>query len=271
VLALAGAAGGATTLALAGAVAAGAGVVVLMASGLLSAALVIAVAAPLPALYTSGTTRLATVAPVAAGALVAWIIRRGVDRGSLQLGALPRRALLLLVGAFILATLLADDVALSARETLNFLLLAGLLLAITDELTSRPALRTQLVDLLVLSAGACGVLGVMEGWASSPETSRAGGRPSIGPPSDSGSRTDSASSLPPYFRSPPSASPRRAEPLASSPLPRSPPPVSGSSRPSPARAGSPRSRASASSPSLASAASPFASAPSSSWAASRSN
>jgi O-antigen ligase len=163
VLALAGAAGGATMLALAGAVAAGAGVVVLMASGLLSAALVIAVAAPLPALYTSGTTRLATVAPVAAGALVAWIIRRGVDRGSLQLGALPRRALLLLVGAFILATLLADDVALSARETLNFLLLAGLLLAITDELTSRPALRTQLVDLLVLSAGACGVLGVMEG------------------------------------------------------------------------------------------------------------
>lgn len=163
VLALAGAAGGATTLALAGAAAAGAGVVVLMASGLLSAALVVAVAAPLPALYTSGTARLATVAPVAAGALVAWIIRRGVDRGSLRLGALPRRALLLLVGAFILATLLADDVALSARETLNFLLLAALLLAVTDELTARPEIRAQLVDLLVLCAGACGVLGVMEG------------------------------------------------------------------------------------------------------------
>jgi O-antigen ligase len=163
VLALAGAAGGAPALAIAGGAAAGAALVVLMASGLLSAAMVVALAAPLPALYAAGGTRLATVAPVAAGALVAWIVRRGVDRSPFRWGALPRRSLLLLVGAFLLATALADDVALSARETLNFLVLAGLLLACTDELVGRPALRGALVDLLVAAAGVCGALAMLEG------------------------------------------------------------------------------------------------------------
>jgi O-antigen ligase len=125
--------------------------------------MVVALAAPLPALYAAGGTRLATVAPVAAGALLAWSIRRGVDRSPFRWGALPRRALLLLVGAFLLATVLADDVALSARETFNFLILAGLLLACTDELVGRPELRSTLVDLLVATAGVCGALAVMEG------------------------------------------------------------------------------------------------------------
>lgn len=163
VLGLGGAAGGAPGLAIAGGGAAGAALVVLMASGLLSGAVIIALAAPLPALYAAGGTRLAAVAPVAAGALVAWVIRRGVDREPFRWGTLPRRSFLLLIGAFLLATVLADDVVLSARETLNFFILAGLLVACTDELAGRPGLRNALTDLLVATAGVCGALAVLEG------------------------------------------------------------------------------------------------------------
>ncbi|MET0400371.1 MAG: O-antigen ligase family protein [Longimicrobiaceae bacterium] len=161
-LALAGAAGGAPVLGLAGGGLAGAALVLLMAAGLLSPALVVALAAPLPALYAAGDTRIAAAAPVAAGAVLAWTIRRGLDRGPLRTGLLPRRELGLLLGAFVLATAFADDVLLSARETLNFAVLLWLLVACTDELAERPALGRALVDVLVATAGACGALAVLQ-------------------------------------------------------------------------------------------------------------
>ncbi|MBV9775148.1 MAG: O-antigen ligase family protein [Gemmatimonadetes bacterium] len=161
-LALAGAAGDGATLALVGGGLAGAALVALLAAGFLRATLVVALAAPLPALYASGDTRVAAVAPVAAGAVLAWALRRGMDRAPLRAGLLPRRALLALLGAFLLATLFADDVLLSARETLNFLVLAGLLVVCTDELAEHPGLGRALVDLLVAAGGVCGALAVLQ-------------------------------------------------------------------------------------------------------------
>ncbi len=162
VLGLAGAAAGALPLALAGGLLAAAALTVLLAAGTLPITATLALAAPLPALYASGTVRVAAVAPVAAIALVAWCIRRGADRAPLRAGQLPLRPLLALALSFLLATAFADHVLLGVRESLDFLVLLALLLAATDELARRPGARHVLVDTLVGAAGVCGALAVLE-------------------------------------------------------------------------------------------------------------
>lgn len=166
VAALAGAGSGALPLAVGGAGLAAAGLLVLLAAGLLSGPVVVALAAPLPALYAVGGSRVAAAAPVAAIALLAWAVRRSGDRAPIRTGTLPRASLLGLLGAFALAGLFAEARLVSARETLNFALTATLLVALVDELSESSALRGALVDLLVATAGACGALAIAQavGW-----------------------------------------------------------------------------------------------------------
>jgi len=162
VLALGGAASGSDVLALAGGALAGGAVVALVAAGLVPGSILLALAAPLPAVYSSADLRIAAAAPVGAAVAVAWALRRALDGEPLRWAALPRRWLLALVGAVLLATVFADDALLSARETLNFLVLLALLVAMTDELAERPSLAGPVVDALVASAAICGVLAVLE-------------------------------------------------------------------------------------------------------------
>ncbi|HET9984420.1 MAG TPA: O-antigen ligase family protein [Longimicrobiales bacterium] len=161
-LALAGSASDSTPLAVTGGILALAGAVVLVAAGLVGGTLLLALAAPLPAVYDSGDVRVAAVAPVAAGVLLAWALRRGADRTPIRTGALPRRALAALLLAVLVAAAFAADVPLSARETLNFALMLGLLVAATDELARDRAAAARLVDALVAGAGVCGALAVLE-------------------------------------------------------------------------------------------------------------
>ncbi|MBX6364983.1 MAG: O-antigen ligase family protein, partial [Gemmatimonadetes bacterium] len=161
-LALAGAAADATALAAVGGALALAAIVALVAAGLVPATLVVALAVPLPAVYDADGLRIAAVAPVGAAVLLAWALRRGADRTRIRTGALPRRALAALVLATLVAAAFAPNVALSARETLNFVLLLGLLAAATDELARDRAAAARLADALVAGAGVCGALAVLE-------------------------------------------------------------------------------------------------------------
>jgi O-antigen ligase len=167
-LALGGAAAQALPLALVGGVLAGAAVVVLVATGAVPGSVLLALGAPLPAVYDSPELRIAAVAPLAAAVMLGRLLGRGMDAAPMRWGALPRRALLALVAAVLLATLFADDPLFSAREALNFFTLVMLLMVLTDELAERPALAGDVVGALVISGAVCGVLAVLQALGTIP-------------------------------------------------------------------------------------------------------
>jgi putative inorganic carbon (hco3(-)) transporter len=162
VLAAADAAMRAEPLALAGAAAAAAALVVLVGTDWLDGAVVVALAVPLPAVYDSPALRVAAAAPVAAIVVLAWLLRRGVSDGSLQVGAIPVRSSLLLAAALGTATIAATAPAVSARELVNLGLLAALLVLATDAFAGRPDRVRRALGTLVVAAAACGALAVLE-------------------------------------------------------------------------------------------------------------
>ena len=167
-LTLGGAAAQALPVALAGGVLAGTAVVVLVATGAVPGSVLLALGAPLPAIYDSPGLRIAAVAPLAAAVMLGRVLGRGFDTAPARWGALPRRSLLALVGAVLLATIFADDPLFSAREALNFFTLLALLVVLTDELAERPALAGDVVGALVLSGAVCGVLALLQALGTIP-------------------------------------------------------------------------------------------------------
>jgi putative inorganic carbon (hco3(-)) transporter len=162
VLAAAGAAARAEPLALAGAAAAAAALVVLVATDWLEGAVVVALAVPLPAVYDADALRIAAAAPVAAGVVLAWLLRRAVVGRALRSGAVPVRSSLLLAAALGIATIAATAPLVSARELINLGLLAALLVLAADVFAGRSDRVRRALAALVMAGAVCGVLAVLE-------------------------------------------------------------------------------------------------------------
>jgi putative inorganic carbon (HCO3(-)) transporter len=161
-VALAGVAGSNLTAAAAGGVLAAVGLTILVATDWLDGVVILALSLPLPVLYSSDSLRIAAIAPINAIVVFAWVLNTGTWHRRVQLGELPMRATLALVGAFALAAVFASHPLTSARELLNFGVQIALLVAATD-LFSRDAGRVErMVSLLVAIASVCGVLAVLE-------------------------------------------------------------------------------------------------------------
>ncbi|MCI0432555.1 MAG: O-antigen ligase family protein [Gemmatimonadetes bacterium] len=153
---------GNTAQAMLGAAPAALALMLLIATGWIELPVVIALAIPLPALYSSDSLRIAAAAPVTAIAVAGWLLLVTVSARRASTGRLPVRATIALVGAFALATLFARHPLVSVRELANFTLLLLLLVAATDGFARDSRAWPQAVRLLVSIAALCGVLAVLE-------------------------------------------------------------------------------------------------------------
>jgi O-antigen ligase len=164
-------------LALAGAAAAGAALVVLVAGGWVNGLLVTALAVPLPALVSTSDLRIAAAAPITAAVVAGWLLSLAPTAagaagapgaagaagtaGTAGVPAALRRATLLLLGTLAIATVFASSLPASLRELVNMAtLLAFLLLAIGRARIARDADHT--IAVLTAAAAACGALAVLE-------------------------------------------------------------------------------------------------------------
>jgi putative inorganic carbon (HCO3(-)) transporter len=169
---------------LVGAVAAfGAGLFVALVAGWIDDLALIVVALPLPAILSTGTTRLSAGVLATALVVAAWVLRRPTAGRPLELGRLPRGAGAAILGVSAVAGLFAADVGAAVREMVNLGLLALFLVAATDALADSKLRAHRLAVLVGTVAAATGVaaalesLGVFPGEFPLTETSlfRAGG------------------------------------------------------------------------------------------------
>jgi len=166
--ALAAAAAGSTAAAAAAGAVAAAGLVVLVAAGWVDGLLVVALALPLPALLSTEEVRIAAAAPVTAAVVAGWLlslrppawprVRGGEEE---RASARVRAATLVLLGTFAVATAFASSVAASGRELVNMAVLLTFLLVAMGRV-AEPGAADRLIAVLVLLAGACGALAVLE-------------------------------------------------------------------------------------------------------------
>jgi O-antigen ligase len=161
-LALAGAAAGRPSWVLVGGAGVATALAVLVSAEWLDGMLVVALAVPLPALVVGDGFRLAAAAPVAAVVLAGWAWGFALPGRRLAAGHVPRVATAVLVGAWIISTLLARAPLVSARELLNLAVLLALLVAAVDVFRHVPASREGVVTALALLAGLCGAGAVLE-------------------------------------------------------------------------------------------------------------
>ena len=138
-----------------------AGFAALMATGWVSPVLLVTLTLPLPAIVQTESLRIATVAPVTAAAVAAWILGLGAAGRTARLGRLPRNTLAFLLAVFVLTTVTAQHPITSIRETANFGVLLAFLLLATDAFAERRTLP-RLADTLIALAALCGALGVLE-------------------------------------------------------------------------------------------------------------
>jgi O-antigen ligase len=162
VMALAGGGARAPVLIAVGCGAAGVALVLLMAHEWLDAMLVVALSAPLPALYAADGVRIAAAAPVTAAAIAAWMLRGGPLARGFDPGALPWRTLAFLALVLCAAAAVAVQPVLALRELVNLLLLLALVVAATDWLRARPGARPRVAGALAMLAVGCGALAVLE-------------------------------------------------------------------------------------------------------------
>lgn len=161
-VALAGVVPGRPVVIAVGAVVGGAALVGLLVGDWVDGVALVALAAPLPALYSVDGLRVATVAPVTAAVVLAWTLRWSVLRTPTDLGRLPVRTLGLLTGAFAVAAVLSGHPATSARELLNFGVLVAFLIVATQILVARPTKVPEMVRLLAGAGALVGGLAVLE-------------------------------------------------------------------------------------------------------------
>ena len=161
-LALAGAATANLVLAIAGGLLAAAGTFTILAAGWVDGALLLALALPLPAVYSSETLRISPALLVTALVVPAWLLRRTLERRALSFGALPRRATALLAAAVLLAAVFAEAHLPALRELVTFGMLFGVLMMAADEVSARPARAHVLAIALAAAAAVSGVGAVLE-------------------------------------------------------------------------------------------------------------
>jgi len=162
VLGLTGAQLRADTLAAVGGGLAAAALIVLVTAGWLDGAITIALAVPLPAIYETGTLRIAAAAPITAAVLFAWMLRRGVSDEPFDSGSVPFRGLMTLGAALAVAGVAGTHPVVSARELLNLGLLVALLLFAADVFRGRHDAARTTMRTLVIAAALCGGLAVLE-------------------------------------------------------------------------------------------------------------
>ena len=161
-LALAGASTSSLPLAVVGGAVIAAGIVLIMAAGLLDGPVLLALSLPLPAAYASETLRISAALLVTAVVVPAWLLRRTLEGRALAFGALPRRATALLGAAVLLATVFAQVRLPALRESITFALLFGVLLMTADEVAAQPGKARSIALALGTAAAAAGVAAVLE-------------------------------------------------------------------------------------------------------------
>ncbi|HEX7049310.1 MAG TPA: O-antigen ligase family protein [Longimicrobiales bacterium] len=162
VAALAGAAADNLQLAIAGGLAVGTALVLLVAAGWVDGLLAVLLSLPLPALYSTGHTRFTAAAPVTAAVVFAWSLHWGLSGRPFERGALPVRPTAMLLGALVVATIFAQHPGVSARELLNLAVLFAFLAAATDGFVHAPERVERTARILAALCGACGALALLE-------------------------------------------------------------------------------------------------------------
>jgi O-antigen ligase len=111
-----------------------AGLLALLIGGWIDGSVLVLLSLPLPALYSSDSARIAPALLVTALVLGGWVLRRGTEPRTLELGPFPRRSTLLLLLAAGLSAVFAQDAGSAVRELFNLTLLLALVVLLTDEL-----------------------------------------------------------------------------------------------------------------------------------------
>ncbi len=159
-------AAGAATLSIpflvAGGMLAGVGIVALMTPRWVEPAVVAALVAPLPAVWSGGGLRIAGAAPITASVVAAWALYRGIARRPIATGTLPLKTLRLLALLFLVAAAASPHPGAALRKVVNIAVLGGLLFALTDLLAHAPALRARVAAVVAGVGSACGALAVLE-------------------------------------------------------------------------------------------------------------
>jgi O-antigen ligase len=148
--------------------------VLLVATDWLDGLVLVLLFVPFPPLLSNDALRIATVAPITAAVVFAWLVRRGVAGRPLDVGTLPVRSLALLMLSFAIATVFAASPATSARELLNLAVIFGFLVLVTDRLRERPHRIHDALTLLAAIAGTTGALAVLEMFGMIPGAFTAG-------------------------------------------------------------------------------------------------
>src|SRR5262249_15610750 len=138
------------------------GLSVVLAGRWLDPMLVVALSAPLPAIWSGDGLRIAAAAPVTAAALTGWMLDGGPLTSRFHAGRLPIGPLALLALVCTVAAVASASPLLAARELANLFLLFILLVAAAGYFVERPATRLRVAETLALLAVGCGALAVLE-------------------------------------------------------------------------------------------------------------
>ena len=149
-------------LALAGALLAGGGLLVIVCAGWLDPMMLLIWSLPLPALYSTDTARVAPALLVSVVVTIAWLFGRGLDPRPLPWRVLPWRATLALLGAIVFAAVLAQQPMAAARELINWGVLLALLFVIITVLADAPDRVRKIALTIALLASVCGALAFLE-------------------------------------------------------------------------------------------------------------
>jgi O-antigen ligase len=151
---------GAYYIAVAGAVVAALGVVLMVAARWIDGLTVVALSVPLPALISTADLRVAAAAPITAAVVAAWFVGFAPLRTPDALRHV-RNATLLLFGVMAIATVFAASPGTSVRELSNMgVMLAFFVFALVHAADERASER--MLRVLVLLAAVCGALAVLE-------------------------------------------------------------------------------------------------------------
>lgn len=140
----------------------------LLAAGWMGGLLLLAGVLVLPAPWETGSLRISAAAGVTAVIVTAWVLRWGLSDRPVRLAGFPRRSALALAGAVGIAALFARSPTPAAVELTTVLLLLGLLVAATDELTGSPRTVARLARAVAAVAALAGPLAALEAWGVIP-------------------------------------------------------------------------------------------------------
>lgn len=122
----------------------------------------VALAIPLPAIYSHGDTRIAAVAPVAAAVVAGWILHvAGLSRSAVY-EVVPRRGIAAFAFAVLLATATSAHPLAGVRESVNLGVLLLLLLAVVDHARRHPDIVPRVARVIVTIATVVAVLAILE-------------------------------------------------------------------------------------------------------------